>query len=156
MNDKRSKILFQFIIYHSMFLNHSKNFVLKNQIKNNSENKTFEKAREDIKSPKKALIICSVCSNHITDKSEKIKINESDNHTFVNPHGFVYNVECYKNAPGCMPIGELTDTFTWFKGYAWQISVCSKCLTHLGWKYQAGESGFYGLIKDLIIEKEEE
>lgn len=102
------------------------------------------------------MIVCSICSNHITHKSEKIKINQEANHTFVNPHGFVYNIECYKKAPGCMAIGKATNEFTWFKGYSWQIIICSKCHTHLGWKYESGGDGFYGLIKDLIIEKEEE
>jgi len=101
-------------------------------------------------------LVCAVCSNRITNISNKIKINSSHEHTFTNPHGLLFNILCFNNAIGCIESGFSTNEFTWFQGYSWQIVLCSSCRVHLGWKYTKGDAYFYGLIKDLlIIEKKE-
>jgi hypothetical protein len=52
-----------------------------------------------------------------------------------------------------MTTGIKTDEFTWFAGYTWQIGVCRKCLSHLGWRFQSMGDYFFGLILDRLTEK---
>lgn len=98
-------------------------------------------------------IICANCKTIITSVKDKMEISSKHQHTFYNPQGYVYNIRCYKKAPGCMQYGYKTSEFTWFPGYAWQIALCSNCNIHLGWKYDSGSSTFYGLIFDKLIEE---
>lgn len=111
------------------------------------EVKTSEDKNENPK------ILCANCKSPITSVKEKIEITSKHQHTFFNPQGFVYNIRCYKKAPGCMQYGYKTDEFTWFPGYAWQIALCGNCNIHLGWRYDSGSSTFYGLIFDKLLEE---
>lgn len=51
--------------------------------------------------------------------------------------------------------------FSWFPGYSWQITLCSACHHHLGWKFLAIKESvvpksFFGLSGScVLIEKEE-
>lgn len=105
------------------------------------------------KKEKKRYILCKFCNNKITDSSKIITINNSDNHTFINPAGILYNITCYLEAKGCMIIGEKTEDFSWFKGFKWQIAICNVCFNHLGWFYTSDDFSFFGLISDNLIEK---
>jgi hypothetical protein len=62
----------------------------------------------------------------------------------------IFNVGCFSNARGCLEMGEFTDEFTWFPGYAWCYLICSSCKSHLGWRYRSHDGGFFGLILDLL------
>jgi hypothetical protein len=98
------------------------------------------------------FIRCVQCLHAITRPEERMVIDGSYQHTFANPHGILFEIACFRSAEGCRYLGPATDEFTWFKGYAWRISVCGKCLLHLGWQYiSAGKDSFYGLINDRLI-----
>jgi hypothetical protein len=97
-------------------------------------------------------IRCAVCQHGITTNQQRTFIDGAHEHTFVNPAGHIYNIGCYKEAPGCVETGELALEHTWFKGYIWNYALCSRCFSHLGWVYHAKEgSGFFGLILSKLI-----
>ncbi|HOJ64462.1 MAG TPA: cereblon family protein [Spirochaetota bacterium] len=104
------------------------------------------------KKKKKRNILCKFCNNKITDTSKEISINNSVNHTFVNPSGIMYNINCYSDAKGCFVTGEKTEQFSWFDGFSWQFAMCNKCLNHLGWFYSSNkdEKSFFGLISENL------
>ncbi len=97
-------------------------------------------------------IRCAQCLHAITRPEERIVIDGAHQHTFANPHGIIFEIGCFRTAEGSRYVGPATDEFTWFKGYAWRISVCGKCLLHLGWLYTAaGKDSFFGLITDRLV-----
>jgi hypothetical protein len=91
-------------------------------------------------------ILCRACGRRITAHEEKIAVNGSHQHTFFNPSGIVYELGCFRLAPGCQEAGPATTEFTWFAGYAWRFVLCAGCGSHLGWSYAMRESSFFGLI----------
>lgn len=76
-------------------------------------------------------------------------------HVFCNPHGVVFELEIYQQAPGCAAMGPDSTEFTWFPGYAWRVAVCRNCLQHLGWLFSgtAGQAAFWGLISGHLVEE---
>jgi hypothetical protein len=100
-----------------------------------------------------AFILCRDCRHPISRPADRISIQGRYRHTFANPHGIVYEIGCFRNAPGCGVIGPASDEFTWFAGHHWQVCVCAACLVHLGWRFASTGGGtFYGLILDRLIE----
>lgn len=97
-------------------------------------------------------IICRFCKNVITTPEQIIQMSGHYRHIFTNPVGVTYEIGCFSTAMGCVRFGEPTDEFTWFPGFLWSYALCSKCYTHLGWYYQSGTNGFYGLILENLIE----
>ncbi len=91
-------------------------------------------------------LFCKSCSNRITHRDQTISVSGSHTHTFFNPDGIVFELGCFRNAPGCLPAGEVTSEFTWFSGHVWCFALCRVCGVHLGWHYEMGESVFLGLI----------
>ncbi|MFT5701548.1 MAG: hypothetical protein ACI8ZB_004443 [Desulforhopalus sp.] len=97
-------------------------------------------------------IFCKACGKAITTKDQVIEVNSSFRHTFFNPAGIVFELGCYKRAPGCRFAGPPSPDFSWFKGYLWSFALCSGCQTHLGWCFDSGASSFWGLILDKLKE----
>ena len=97
-------------------------------------------------------ILCRQCLQPITHASERIQRQGEHVHTFANPHGFVFEIGCFKNANGCGYAGPPTDEFTWFSGYYWRMAVCRACLVHLGWLFTSGEDRFNGLILERLLQ----
>jgi filamentous hemagglutinin family protein len=105
---------------------------------------------DDTSDNNRKKLLCKSCLNPITSDAYGIEVNGAHSHTFMNPHGIVFNIGCFINARGCLIVGNPTTEFTWFPGYSWRHAICSNCHTHLGWHYQTGGSGFYGLILDRL------
>lgn len=99
-------------------------------------------------------ILCLACRHLVTRTGEKISVHGKHAHVFFNPAGIVFELGCFRSAPGCVDLGRSTQEFTWFDGHAWRICVCVKCQTHLGWHYQNvhGPGAFYGLILSQLVE----
>ncbi len=98
-------------------------------------------------------ILCRNCLHAITRPADRISVDGLHGHTFANPHGVVFEIGCFRSAPGCAAIGLASEEFTWFAGHRWRVCVCAACLVHLGWRFASGgESTFYGLILDRLIE----
>jgi hypothetical protein len=100
-----------------------------------------------------AYILCRDCLHPITRPADRITVQGQHRHTFANPHGIVFEIGCFRSAPGCGAIGPASDEFTWFAGHHWRVCVCAACLVHLGWRFTStGGSIFFGLILDRLIE----
>ncbi len=98
-------------------------------------------------------ILCRECLHPITRDQERISVDGAHHHTFANPYGIVFEIDCFKHAPGCTPAGPASAEFSWFSGWTWRVALCTACLTHLGWMFQSpGGESFHGLIVDRLIE----
>ncbi|TFH40159.1 MAG: hypothetical protein E4G96_08000 [Chrysiogenales bacterium] len=96
-------------------------------------------------------IRCRICGTTVTTESERMRMNGSHEHAFVNPLGLLFRIGCFSGARGCLAAGEPTGDYTWFPGYTWRFAVCSNCRVHLGWCYQSGTGAFWGLILDRLV-----
>lgn len=100
-------------------------------------------------------LLCRQCLAMITTPEERIAVGGAHQHTFANPHGIVFEIDCFRNARGCGAVGSPTDEFTWFAGYFWQVAICTNCLTHLGWRFTSVHAApFFGLIHDRLMESD--
>lgn len=98
------------------------------------------------------LLYCAACLRNITSNRERIEVQGASEHVYANPHGFRFHIVCFREADGCLNHGEPVALHTWFAGYDWCYALCRGCRTHLGWYYTNGDRGFYGLIKDRLVE----
>lgn len=97
-------------------------------------------------------LLCFACGAAITRNRERIPVGGAHEHTFTNPAGYVFCIGCFRRAPGCPQAGEFTAEHTWFPGYAWRYALCAGCRIHLGWVFRGGQSEFYGLILDRLLD----
>ena len=111
---------------------------------------TKERSKKREQEKKDPLIRCKSCGHIITSAEAVISVAGLHRHSFRNPAGILYTIGCFSRARGCTNMGEPTSEFTWFPGYTWCYSICSKCLNHMGWFYQSGDSTFYGLILNRL------
>ena len=107
---------------------------------------------ESFKLPDKDLI-CSECKHPVTKVSERLRVFGRHDHSFRNL-GYLVQLGCFRDAPGCLGVQGISHGYSWFRGYAWQIQVCRNCYTQLGWKYMSADESFYGLIFKTLKEKE--
>ena len=101
---------------------------------------------------------CVNCGSGITTPDDIISVNNTHEHTFVNPDGYIFCIGCFGESMGCLAAGTQTTEHTWFAGHAWQYALCGHCTLHLGWIYHAAHGGrihggrFYGLILDRLVQ----
>jgi hypothetical protein len=96
------------------------------------------------------VLRCRACEAEVAREDDRIEMSGAHVHTFVNPHGHVFEIGCFARAHGCAPVGRASAFFSWFPGYAWRIAVCGSCRAHLGWAF-GEEPGFYGLILARLV-----
>lgn len=95
---------------------------------------------------------CIKCENRITTELEKISVQGSFLHTFLNPAGKIYDIGCFKKAVGYLEIGTASTEWSWFENCQWKIVICNSCTEHLGWiYYESDKNGFFGLILEKLI-----
>jgi hypothetical protein len=95
---------------------------------------------------------CAACRERVAPESARIDVAGAHEHAFVNPSGLRFVVVCFATAPGAVPEGERSTVWTWFPGYAWQISLCRACRAHVGWSFHAPSgAAFWGLVRDRLI-----
>jgi hypothetical protein len=91
-------------------------------------------------------ICCKSCGQVVAKRADQGACVEGEEHTFRNPAGYSFHVIVFSQALGCKQVGPAVAQDSWFPGYAWQISVCEECETHLGWYFNKGGESFHGLI----------
>ena len=104
------------------------------------------------KKPSKRKIRCRRCGCVITSRRDRIAVAGSHEHTFMNPYGIVFRIGCFRLAAGCVAISGPMSEHTWFSGYSWSCVACGSCFRFLGWRYDSGNDGFFGLILDELRE----
>jgi hypothetical protein len=110
----------------------------------------------DIKTDRKSgltdehYILCRTCKTPVTAAEYTIAVNGMHKYLFTNPAVIKYLVGCFSSAEGCLVYGEPTLEHTWFDGFSWKFSLCSKCHVHLGWHYQKEVNSFFALILDRL------
>lgn len=90
-------------------------------------------------------INCSRCGQIVTRQKHRLEVDGRWEHTFRNPAGYSFHVQCFQEAPGCLVLGEPTEKDTWFPGCSWNLAACRGCQQHLGWQF-LGRERFWGLI----------
>jgi len=100
-------------------------------------------------------LVCANCGHPVTMVAEKTDIHGRHDHSFTNL-GYLVQLGCFRNAPGCIGIQGISNGYSWFRGYSWQIQVCQDCYAQLGWKYMSQNESFYALIFNMLREKEPE
>ena len=110
---------------------------------------------EDDDKTRKKILACADCGHPVTKVSERFKIRGRHDHAFQYYNDTV-QLGCFRNAQGCVGVQRISNGYSWFRGYAWQIQVCGNCHTQLGWKYISEEDSFYGLIFKMLREVEAE
>lgn len=108
--------------------------------------------REDDEAARERRLLCRKCGHAITSRGRAIVSDGSHVHVFTNPAGLTFRIGCFSDAPGCLLAGEPTTEFTWFPGHAWSFALCAGCGAHLGWYYDSGSGGFFGLILANLAE----
>jgi len=98
-----------------------------------------------------AVLACAACGEPVTTGAARVDRSGAHAHTFTNPHGLVFRIGCFEQAPGCVTASEPSTLFTWFPGHAWQVAACRACAGHLGWLF-SGKDRFFGLILDRLVE----
>jgi hypothetical protein len=111
-----------------------------------------EKSQKKEKTSSENFILCKYCGHKITTPDASITFGHSHQHTFANPAGLLFDIGCFKSAPGCLNTGPFTDEFSWFQGYRWRISICESCHTHIGWMFGSANHIFFGLILDRLTD----
>jgi len=99
------------------------------------------------------FLVCARCHRVITTPAARVDRGGRHEHTFANPHGFVFHIGCFAAAPGCVTTGAPSTAHTWFPAHAWQVALCRSCSEHLGWLF-SGPSRFHGLILDRLARTE--
>jgi hypothetical protein len=100
-------------------------------------------------------LVCASCGHLVTRVSEKIDFRGRHNHDFPY-YGSIVRLGCYRNAPGCVGVERISNGYSWFRGYSWQIQLCRNCYTQLGWKYMSQDDSFYGLVFKMLREEKPE
>ncbi len=110
--------------------------------------------RDDSEGKNRSRLYCATCDHPITSIEQRIEVNGVHEHTFANPGGHVFNIGCFRGAPGTISMPGDSSSFTWFAGYAWAASGCSLCGVHLGWRFRSTDDVFFGLILASLVEKD--
>ncbi len=98
-------------------------------------------------------LVCTQCGHPVTTPAQRRERNGDHCHTLFNPHGHVFEIGIFTQAPGALPQGPSNLEFTWFSGCPWQVALCRACGIHLGWRYLEPEGhGFFGLILNRLVE----
>ena len=126
-------------------------FRLKITTSRTTRQKTGKKqARQPIKN---TPLLCNHCTYPITTFDQARKVKGRHTHTFFNPHGTVFTLRCFLNAPGCFLQGAPSSEFSWFAGYTWQMAFCKSCHQQLGWCFLGEDRNntFWALISNKLI-----
>ncbi len=98
-------------------------------------------------------LLCARCGHAVTASGWCIQIADAHEHSFVNPHGYLFRIGCFREAPGCTQRGEEHAEYSWFPGYRWTMAPCAHCKTHLGWSFRSDDAVFFGLILDRLVQE---
>lgn len=113
------------------------------------------KVEEEILQKTDDSIFCAKCGHRVTRTRFRLQMNGQFEHVFFNPAGVMFEIQCFKEAPGAPDVGTPTTDHTWFPGYGWNFAICGNCTDNLGWcfKGDGDPQVFFGLIKQKLTSK---
>lgn len=106
---------------------------------------------------------CKRCKTKIAVYNDIFAMAKGNvNANYCNPAGYIHEtLTVHKTLENSTTLVDRPSTeFSWFPGYAWQIAVCAKCSSHIGWKFLAftknlRPKSFFGLsCKSLVVSPE--
>lgn len=100
-------------------------------------------------------LYCARCKYLITKGLWRISVSGGHEHTFFNPAGNIYELFCFKEAPGVFAHAPPSGEFTWFKDYKWQPAYCKACAVLMGWRFTGGQRPrvFFALIQSKLTNR---
>ncbi|HEY8041196.1 MAG TPA: cereblon family protein [Polyangiaceae bacterium] len=98
-----------------------------------------------------AWLRCAACGHALTTERARLEVEGKHVHTFVNPGGFEYTIRCFREAPGCEGAGDESTFWSWFRGFAWRMTLCARCAAQVGWSFRRETSVFWGLIAQRLV-----
>ena len=107
------------------------------------------------------VLACRNCGKQLGDQANIFSMSkEGPQGTFVNPSGHLHETLTLFKARNLRLVGRPSSEYSWFPGYAWTITECLGCWSHIGWKFTATQSKlsppkFYGFSRKNIEAKVE-
>ncbi|EPS57480.1 hypothetical protein M569_17337, partial [Genlisea aurea] len=76
---------------------------------------------------------------------------------YANPHGYVHEVMTLTETTGIAVVGRPVKEYSWFPGYAWSLTECTECGSHMGWHFAATKAkmkpeSFWGLRSSQVVD----
>ncbi|XP_054164156.1 protein cereblon-like [Oppia nitens] len=102
---------------------------------------------------KYSYLCCSECKTKICEKDDVIVMSSNGPQgTYVNSHGAVHEMMTVSKASNLSLYGRPSTESSWFPGYAWTICRCSRCHSHMGWRFTCVDKNsrpdtFWGLCR---------
>ena len=101
-------------------------------------------------------LVCRACGTAISREDAVFSAAQGGAvGVYANPGGWLRRVVTVRWAENLRLVGEPTEEFTWFPGFAWRVAECGGCGQHLGWRYD-DPAGFHGLVLDRLREGDAE
>jgi cereblon len=97
---------------------------------------------------------CKRCNNSIACYGDIFAMAKGNvNANYCNPAGYIHEtLTVQKTIENALQMVDRPSTdFSWFPGYSWQIAICSKCSTHVGWKFSAGLIQLFNFTFIILI-----
>ena len=107
------------------------------------------------------VLVCRNCGKQLGDQANIFSMSkEGPQAAFVNPSGTLHETLTLFKARNLRLVGRASSEYSWFPGYAWTITECLGCWSHIGWKFTATQSKltpakFYGFSRKNIEAKVE-
>jgi len=110
---------------------------------------------EELSEEEEEKLYCAQCGCLVTTGRWRISVNGDHEHTVFNPAGMLFEILCFKEAPGCRGVGRQTGEFSWFAGYLWKVGLCRFCGIQLGWLFTGGGSPrvFFAMIRQRLTNR---
>lgn len=99
-------------------------------------------------------LVCAACGHPITSDSQRRIVEGQHQHARINPHGYEHRFACFRSAAGCISVGQVSQYYSWFSGYGWQMAHCGGCGMHMGWQFHGEHDRFFGLLVRVLVESE--
>ena len=105
------------------------------------------------------VLACRNCGKQLGEQASIFSMSkEGPQGAFVNPHGHLHETLTLYKAKNLRLVGRPSSEYSWFPGYAWTITECLGCWSHVGWKFTATSSRltpakFYGFSRKNIEAK---
>lgn len=108
--------------------------------------------------------LCKRCRTRLAIYNDIFPMAKGNvNANYCNPAGYIHEtLTVHKTLDQAVRLVDRPSTeFSWFPGYAWQIAVCNKCSSHIGWKFLAVNRNlrprtFFGLsCKYMMVSAED-